>query len=124
MVRAAYLAMELIARFVIVPLAFASLLTGLIQFLGTPVGLVPALLGRSEALADGLCRRRPPGQDGAYRLRGPPGRRDDIVRCLSSRSGNPARGPRRWWSAGVARARGALSVQAAGRDPVLEARTA
>ncbi len=40
MVRAAYLAMELIARFVIVPLAFASLLTGLIQSLGTPWGLL------------------------------------------------------------------------------------
>src|SRR5258707_7130536 len=39
MVRAAYLAMELTARFVIVPLAFASLLTGLIQSLGTPWGL-------------------------------------------------------------------------------------
>jgi hypothetical protein len=39
MVRAAYLAMELIARFVIIPLAFASLLTGLIQSLGTPWGL-------------------------------------------------------------------------------------
>jgi len=39
MVRAAYLAMELIAWFVIVPLAFASLLTGLIQSLGTPWGL-------------------------------------------------------------------------------------
>ncbi len=38
-VRAAYLAMELIARFVIVPLAFASLLTGLVQSLGTPWGL-------------------------------------------------------------------------------------
>jgi hypothetical protein len=38
-VRAAYLAMELIARSVIVPLAFASLLTGLIQSLGTPWGL-------------------------------------------------------------------------------------
>ena len=37
--RAAYLAMELITRFVIVPLAFASLLTGLIQSLGTPWGL-------------------------------------------------------------------------------------
>jgi hypothetical protein len=34
--RAAYPAMELIARFVIVPLVFASLLTGLIQSLGTP----------------------------------------------------------------------------------------
>jgi hypothetical protein len=39
MVRAAYPAMALIARFVIVPLTLASLLTGLIQSLGTPWGL-------------------------------------------------------------------------------------
>jgi len=39
MVRAAYQAMELIARFVIVALVFASLLTGLIQSVGTPWGL-------------------------------------------------------------------------------------
>ncbi len=38
-VRAAYLAMELIARFVILPLAFASFLTGLVQSLGSPWGL-------------------------------------------------------------------------------------
>jgi hypothetical protein len=38
-VRAAYLAMDLIAPFVIVPLAFASLLTGFIQSLGTAWGL-------------------------------------------------------------------------------------
>lgn len=38
-IRAAYLAMDLTARFVIVPLAFASLLTGFIQSLGTPWGL-------------------------------------------------------------------------------------
>ena len=38
-VRAAYLAMEPIARFVIVPLAFASLATGIVQALGTPWGL-------------------------------------------------------------------------------------
>jgi hypothetical protein len=38
-VRVAYPAMELTARFVIVPLAFASLLSGLIQSLGTPWGL-------------------------------------------------------------------------------------
>lgn len=37
--RAAYLAMEVTAWFVIVPLVFASLLTGLIQSLGTPWGL-------------------------------------------------------------------------------------
>jgi len=39
MVRSAYLAMNLIAWFVIVPLCFASLLTGLVSSLGTPWGL-------------------------------------------------------------------------------------
>ena len=38
-VRSAYLAMELTTWFVIVPLSFASLLTGLIQSLGTTWGL-------------------------------------------------------------------------------------
>lgn len=37
--RAAYLAMERIARYVIVPLAFASLLTGLVMSVGTKWGL-------------------------------------------------------------------------------------
>lgn len=36
---AAYLAMDVTARFVIVPLAFASLLSGVVQSLGTPWGL-------------------------------------------------------------------------------------
>lgn len=39
MVRAAYLAMELTTRFIIVPLCLASLLTGLISSLGTEWGL-------------------------------------------------------------------------------------
>lgn len=39
MVRAAYLAMEPITWFAIVPLAFASLLTGLVESLGTQWGL-------------------------------------------------------------------------------------
>ena len=39
MVRGAYLAMALTARFVIVPLALASLLTGIVQALCTPWGL-------------------------------------------------------------------------------------
>lgn len=38
-VRASYPAMAVIARFVIVPLALASLLSGLVQSLGTPWGL-------------------------------------------------------------------------------------
>jgi uncharacterized membrane protein len=40
MLRAAYLAMESIARFVIVPLALASPLTGLVMSLGTKWGLL------------------------------------------------------------------------------------
>ena len=40
LVRGAYLAMDLETRFVIVPLAFASLVTGLVQSLGTTWGLV------------------------------------------------------------------------------------
>ena len=40
MVRAAYLAMDLITWFVVVPLALASLLTGIVQALGTPWGLL------------------------------------------------------------------------------------
>ncbi len=39
MVRGAYLAMELVASYLIVPLSFASLLTGLLQSLGTKWGL-------------------------------------------------------------------------------------
>ncbi|HEV3141239.1 MAG TPA: hypothetical protein VGY57_12015 [Vicinamibacterales bacterium] len=39
-VAAAYLAMDLIAQFVIVPFALASLLTGLVQSLWTPWGLL------------------------------------------------------------------------------------
>lgn len=39
MVRAAYLSMELIGWFVIVPLSLAALLSGLVQSLGTPWGL-------------------------------------------------------------------------------------
>ena len=39
MVRAAYLSMELIGWFVIVPLGLAALLSGLVQSLGTPWGL-------------------------------------------------------------------------------------
>ena len=38
-VRSAYIAMELIARFVIVPLSFAPLITGPLLSLGTPWGL-------------------------------------------------------------------------------------
>jgi hypothetical protein len=55
MLRAAYLSMELIGWFVIVPLSFAALLTGLVQSLGHPVGPVPPLLDPGEVPADRRC---------------------------------------------------------------------
>lgn len=39
-VRGAYLSMDLVNRFAIVPFCFASLVTGIVQSLGTPWGLV------------------------------------------------------------------------------------
>jgi hypothetical protein len=39
-VRGAYLSMDLISRFVIIPMCFAALATGLLQALGTPWGLL------------------------------------------------------------------------------------
>jgi len=38
-VRGAYLSMDLISRFIIIPMCFAALVTGLLQALGTPWGL-------------------------------------------------------------------------------------
>jgi hypothetical protein len=115
MVRAAYLAMSLIARFVVVPLAFASLLTGLIQSLGTAWGLfrhywvlVKLLFTIFGAIV--LLLKR------ADRLRGPLGHRDNFVACQSSRDGNSTRASRRRRSGGAARAHGALDLQAAGHD--------
>jgi hypothetical protein len=72
----------------------------------------------SETLADGICHQRLAGKDGSDWLRSPSIHRGDIVPRRSSRGWHPTRGPRRWWSAGVARACGTLSVQAAGNDPV------
>ena len=40
LVRAVYLAMEWAGRYVLVPMSFATLLTGLVQSLGTPWGLI------------------------------------------------------------------------------------
>jgi hypothetical protein len=39
LVRGAYLSMDLISRFIVIPLCFAALATGLLQALGTPWGL-------------------------------------------------------------------------------------
>lgn len=39
LVRGAYLSMDLLSRFVIIPMCFAALVTGLLQALGTPWGL-------------------------------------------------------------------------------------
>lgn len=55
MVRSAYLAMELTASFVIVPLSLASLITGLIQSLGTKWGLFRHYWIMAKLLINILC---------------------------------------------------------------------
>jgi hypothetical protein len=54
-VRAAYLAMGLIARFVVVPASVASLATGLLQSLGTPWGLFRHYWILAKLLLNLLC---------------------------------------------------------------------
>ena len=55
MVRSAYLAMELTASFVIVPLSLASLITGLVQSLGTKWGLFRHYWIMAKLLINILC---------------------------------------------------------------------
>lgn len=118
MVRAAYLAMELIAWFLIVPSAFASLLTGLIQSLGTSWGLFRHYWVLAKLLLKRLCHDRVVSEDGINWLRSRRSGKGDMVRRRSPRRGNPTPGPCCRRSAGVARARGAVGVQAVGQDPV------
>ena len=77
-VRAAYLAMELTGWFVIVPLSLASLLTGLVQSLGTEWGLfrhywilVKFLINIFASIVL-LLHMQPPSRRSG---------RDDIVQC-------------------------------------------
>jgi hypothetical protein len=55
LVRTAYLAMDMSARFVIVPLAFASLITGLVQSIGTPRGLLRHYWVLAKLLLTGIA---------------------------------------------------------------------
>jgi hypothetical protein len=48
----AYTSMDLIGRFVIIPMCFAALATGIIDAFVTPVGPVPVLLGRGQIRVD------------------------------------------------------------------------
>ena len=60
-VRSTYIAMAVMTWDVIVPLAAASLLIGIVESLVTPVGAVPLLLGNRQTHPD-ACR--PGGADG------------------------------------------------------------
>jgi hypothetical protein len=109
-VRAAYLAMEMIARFVIVPLALAPLLTGLVQSLGTSWGLfrhywvMVKLLLTAFATSVLLAKMELIGY--AARLAA----ETTLSRADLRRGGDPTRGSRRWRFAGAAATRSALGV--------------
>jgi hypothetical protein len=112
--RGAYLAMELTTWLVIIPLAFASLLTGLVGSLGTAWGLfrhywvlVKLLITVFGAILL-LAHTRPIGiLAGVARETARPPQATD-----------PTRGRRRRRAAGVARRHDAGGVQAARHDPV------
>ena len=117
-VRAAYLAMELTGWFVIVPLSLASLLTGLVQSLGTKWGLfrhywvlVKLLLTIFATIVLLLHM-----QTVSYLA----GVAAETTLSSADLSGlrSPSPCPRRCRPAGVARGHGAGGVQAAGHDPV------
>ena len=107
MMRAAYLAMGLTAWFVIVPLSFASLVTGLVQALGTKWGLfrrywvlVKFLIAIFATIV--LLIHTQPGRRSG---------RDDIVRWRSRRAEGPIPcAPRRCRPAAVTRGHDAGGV--------------
>ena len=79
MVRAAYLAMELTAWFVIVPMVLAALLTGLVQALGTTWGLFRHYWVLVKLYGHRSCRRRSAAAARADRLPGGRRSRDDLL---------------------------------------------
>lgn len=118
MMRSAYLAMDLTARAVIVPLVVASLLTGLVQSLGTAWGLFPALLGADEILAVAHCGCRSAASNTADQLHGWRLRAYDLVQRGLPRGEEFACRSRDRRFAGAPARHHAVSLQAARHDPV------
>ena len=114
-VRGAYLVMEPAARFVLVPLAFASLLTGIVQSLGTTWGLFRHYWVLFKLLITVLVTIVLLSYMDIWLH----GRRGGGSECRSRRGAERIpQHPRRARPAGVARGHGAGGVQAAGHDPV------
>ena len=97
-VRGAYLAMDLITWFVIVPFCLASLLTGIVQSLGTPWGLFRHYWVVAKLILIVLS-----GAHAADQLHGEHCRGDDAFQRRSARAEDPARGRRGCGPGGVAR---------------------
>ena len=79
MVRATYLVMEPAAWWVLVPLAFGSLLTGLVQSLGSTWGLFRHYWVLFKLLINALCHRCPADVHANTQLPVRCRRRDNIV---------------------------------------------
>lgn len=108
MVRAAYLSMELIGWFVIVPLSLAALLSGLVQSLGTPWGLFRHWwIVVKFLLTTGATGDEPHGRHSG---------KDDSVQWRFPRPAGSARGPRCGRVAGAVCGNGIIVVQAVGHD--------
>jgi hypothetical protein len=116
MLRAAYLAMELTASFVIVPLAFATLHTGS-SCHWQPSGPVPALLDRDFTPANRDCHHCLAGGNADNQLLRTRSSRPDDVQRRSQRAGEHP-GSLGWRYGDITREHVAECVQAAGSDSV------
>ena len=118
MVRAAYLSMEFIGWYIIVPFSLATLLAGLVESLGTQWGLfrhwwvlakfllitgATMVLLRHMQAVTAMAGVAAETTLSSYRL---------------PRAADSPRGPRWGRPAGVARGNGARGIQAVGHDPV------
>ena len=113
-IRSAYVAMDLIGRFVIVPCSLAALLTGLVQSLGTEWGVIPALLDLGEIPVHRRCHHCLAAASAHHEPCGG----NDIVRCRFRRAAAPTPGSCCGRSAGVAYRNSAVGLQTVGQDPL------
>jgi hypothetical protein len=118
MVRAAYLSLEPITGYVVlVPLAFTSLLTGLVMSLGTPWGLFRHYWVVFQTPVNRLCHHRLAGVHSDNEPHVRRSIRSYNVHCRSPRDGG-RHGTRRWRPGGVARDHDTVGVQTAGHNTV------
>jgi hypothetical protein len=120
-VRGAYVAMEVVGWYVIVPLCLAALVTGLVVSLGTPWGLFRHLLGLAEVPDHHSCHAHPLRVHPDTQLSGQSGCRHDLVHRPAARPEPVPSSPFRGRAPGTARDHYPGCLQAMGDDALRSA---